>query len=260
MTEKTVTLAGRVEARLTALNITRVEAARRAGLQKTFLHDLHHRRKRTVHPKAFIPLAIALECSVEYLKGEQNEPGEPPAALPVNFDQFLLVSSTMMAPERGAKAQTAWRTAPVVAELPLAGVCEFNIWRSRDEPAPNDVVPICPDPRFSNTRQVAYRVRSKPMRPVDKLIGNGEKQYVAAVDYETFTENSGKVMAGDLLVVEREGALPGFIETAVREVVLTAQGLVLRARFSGEARHEIKLDEPGSKVLGVCVRYVQLLR
>lgn len=260
MTDKTATLAGRVEARLTALNITRVEAARRAGLQKTFLHDLHHRRKRTVHPKAFIPLAIALECSVEYLKGEQNEPGEPPAALPVNFDQFLLVSSTMMAPERGAKAQTAWRTAPVVAELPLAGVCEFNIWRPRDEPAPNDVVPICPDPRFSNTRQVAYRVRSKPMRPVDKLIGNGEKQYVAAVDYETFTENSGKVMAGDLLVVEREGALPGFIETAVREVVLTAQGLVLRARFSGEARHEIKLDEPGSKVLGVCVRYVQLLR
>lgn len=74
----TSTVADRVRVRLDELSINAAEAARRAGLERTFLHDLLGGRKKTIAADALVSLADALDCTPEYLVGRSEEASRLP--------------------------------------------------------------------------------------------------------------------------------------------------------------------------------------
>jgi DNA-binding Xre family transcriptional regulator len=63
----------RVQARMSDLHTNSTEVARRAGLERTFVHDLISGRKKTVTAEALIALAKALQCLPEELVGKMGE-------------------------------------------------------------------------------------------------------------------------------------------------------------------------------------------
>lgn len=68
----TSTVAERVKNRLAELSMNAAEAARKAGLERTFVHDLLGGRKKTIAADALVSLADALNCSPEYLVGRSD--------------------------------------------------------------------------------------------------------------------------------------------------------------------------------------------
>ena len=79
MNDVTSTVADRVRDRLAVLSINAAEAARRAGLERTFVHDLLGGRKKTIAADALISLADALGCTPEYLVGRSSETQRRPS-------------------------------------------------------------------------------------------------------------------------------------------------------------------------------------
>ena len=59
----------RVQARITELHMNSTEVARKAGLERTFVHDLISGRKKTITAEALVALAKALGCLPEELVG-----------------------------------------------------------------------------------------------------------------------------------------------------------------------------------------------
>lgn len=62
----------RVQARIAELHTNSAEVARKAGLERTFVHDLISGRKKTVTAEALISLALALNCLPEELVGKRG--------------------------------------------------------------------------------------------------------------------------------------------------------------------------------------------
>lgn len=120
-------LRSRVRDRLEALGINAFEAARRIGVERTFLADLLSGKKDTIRPRAIAKVAEVLDCDPEFLIGAQATP------------------------RRAAVA--------VDGTLPLAGICEAGVWRSPEADATPAALPIAPDPRFPRQRQAAYLIR-----------------------------------------------------------------------------------------------------
>ena len=77
------TIGDKVRERMTALDLTSSEVARKAGLERTFVHDLLTQRKRTVAAKPLIALAHALNCSPEFLVGAPDVTTKQPATIPL---------------------------------------------------------------------------------------------------------------------------------------------------------------------------------
>jgi DNA-binding Xre family transcriptional regulator len=69
----TISVGERVQARISELQTNSTEVARRAGLERTFVHDLISGRKKTVTAEALIALAKALGCLPEDLVGKAGE-------------------------------------------------------------------------------------------------------------------------------------------------------------------------------------------
>jgi SOS-response transcriptional repressor LexA len=67
-------LKDRVKARLDVLGINAFEAARRGGLERNFVNDILDNTKLSVRGVNLPKLATALECSIPYLLGEEDEP------------------------------------------------------------------------------------------------------------------------------------------------------------------------------------------
>lgn len=116
----------RVRARLTALDVNPFEAARRAGLERSFLNDLLIGKKSTVRQAKLPALAKALECDQDYLTGLQ---GTPRAG------------------------------GPSFGSLPVLGIVEAGVWREPGGGPPKVQLPLGPDPRYPSQSQVAFLVR-----------------------------------------------------------------------------------------------------
>ncbi|XAI96294.1 hypothetical protein [Microcystis phage Mae-JY30] len=116
----------RVQARLDALQINPFEAARRAGLERSFVNDLLIGKKSTMREAKLVALADALDCDVAYLRGFQNTP-------------------------RAGIAGGAGQ--------PLAGICEAGVWREPGADIPAQPIPFTPDPRYPISDQELYLVR-----------------------------------------------------------------------------------------------------
>lgn len=120
-------LRARVRERLSALGLNPFEAARRMGVDRTFVNDLLSGKKETMRPKAILKAAAALDCDPEFLIGAQATP-------------------------RRARDGDG-------GLMPLAGICEAGVWRSQvAEPMPSSL-PVAFDPRYPRERQAAYLIR-----------------------------------------------------------------------------------------------------
>jgi transcriptional regulator with XRE-family HTH domain len=120
----------RVAERLEALNISQWEAAERARKNRNFVYDILQGRKIKPQRRTLIDLARALECSVEYLLGESDEIGFPPAL---------------------DRATDGMDSPPVV------GVIEEGAWRS-NATVPGGTVKVARDPRYAGRQSLfVYR-------------------------------------------------------------------------------------------------------
>ena len=120
------TLRARIRERLTALNMTAVEASRRLGVDRSYVAELLRGKKETIRPARLTELAGVLDCDPDYLTGAQPVPRLTDAA---------------------------------PGTTPLAGIVEAGAWRGADAEPRGEALPIQPDPRFASGRQAAYLVR-----------------------------------------------------------------------------------------------------
>lgn len=83
-------LSERVKARLDALGLSAMAAAKLAGKGETFVRDIIRLRVRSPGAEALSDLARALQCSVTYLLGQSEEIGAPPSATaPVSLGRYM---------------------------------------------------------------------------------------------------------------------------------------------------------------------------
>lgn len=73
-------LKDRIAARLNALGISQFTAAERAGKHGHFIYDFMIGRKQSFKGDGLQRLSTALECSIDYLTGAADQPGQPPGA------------------------------------------------------------------------------------------------------------------------------------------------------------------------------------
>lgn len=116
----------RIERRLIATGQTEEAASKRAGRNRGYIRDL--KRKNSVpNSKNIAGLAVALECSSEYLLGIMEDPGTPPVAKvtevvadepPITDDERLLITIYRALPDEDKK----WIWQQVLREAEKAGI------------------------------------------------------------------------------------------------------------------------------------------
>lgn len=120
----------RVGERLSSLGYNPFEAARIAGLERSFINDLLVGKKQSIRGSKLPALAAALDCDQEYLLGIQPTP----------------------------RAETDRKT--VSEGLRISGLCEAFAWRDFDfRPTSLPDLTILPDERYPAEGQVAFLVR-----------------------------------------------------------------------------------------------------
>lgn len=132
---------GRVAARLAALKISKLQAAKRMGKNHSIIYDLFREDggKTSVKGHNLDLLAAALECSPEYLLEISDSIGIPPAGI------FLQDAAS-----RRRRPPPGWRRA--------AGVIEAEVFRPvRWETDPDAMAPV--DPSLPVERQIVFQVR-----------------------------------------------------------------------------------------------------
>jgi hypothetical protein len=116
----------RVQQRLSELDMNPFEAARLAKFERSFVNDLLIGKKTTIRQSKLPALADALDCDPEFLTGLQGAP----------------------------------RAGGATGSIRLAGALEAGAWRGTDSfAAPEDTLPLAPDPRYPAHEQEAYLVR-----------------------------------------------------------------------------------------------------
>lgn len=164
-------LKDRVTARLDELSISPSEAARRGDLERTFLIDILHERKKGVRGANLEKLARALNCSIEYLTGDQGNPGSAPNA---------------------------------VQGLRFGGIVADGLYLDPGMQLPDDIeVPLLPDRRFDQDDLQIMRVS----RTCGVGYGIDRESYIIAIDIDTFRAKYGGLRDGMIAVtkVERDG-------------------------------------------------------
>jgi hypothetical protein len=114
-------LSKRIEARILALDINPRKLDKMAGVASGFTYDLLAGRKSQPRIANLERIALALECSLDFLLYGRNVPVSP------------------------------------VQDLPLVGYCEDDAWRSK--PVVLAKSGCAPDPRFPADLQQAFEVR-----------------------------------------------------------------------------------------------------
>ncbi|WP_452031942.1 hypothetical protein [Azospirillum palustre] len=116
----------RIERRLIATGQTEEAASKRAGRNRGYIRDLK-RKKSVPNSKNIAGLAVALECSSEYLLGIMEDPGAPPVAKvtevvadepPITDDERLLITIYRALPDEDKK----WIWQQVLREAEKAGI------------------------------------------------------------------------------------------------------------------------------------------
>lgn len=192
----------RIEARLAALGITQFEAAERAGKNAHFIYDFMIGRKRSFKGDGPVRVAQALQCSVEYLTGESDEVGSPPAA-------FGPLSTS----------------GPF---LPLAGIVEAGVYRRAwSATAQRPPVDVPPRPGFPPEAQALYLVRGGGM----DARGIIEGMLLVAVSADAAKD---KLESGAIVIVEHYRGSGREVETSARELQYFPDRTELRAQSKTE--------------------------
>jgi SOS-response transcriptional repressor LexA len=217
-------LAGRIRLRLAELDINPFEAARRSGLERSFINDVLIGKKLTVREAGLAKLGLGLDCDPAYLTGHQ----ETPRALAADTAQGMTVM----------------------------GVCETGVWRSAGATVPATVAPLMADPRFPGVPNLALMARGDG----GAAAGIGDGDYVVALDYRRWEEREGPVRDGQLCVVRRERIELQEAEVAVRRAFIRSGDVALAACSPRDMPAVSLLHQPGERVeiVGVIDRSVRL--
>lgn len=176
----------RIEQRLKDLGINQFEAAKRAGKNTNFIYDFLVGRKDSFKGEGPKLVAKALECSVEYLNGEHDEP---------NKQQVF----------SGEGHQ-------VSSGLPLVGAVETGTWRRvaslKSDP---EWLPVAASTQFPAADQVAYAVRG------ESLAALGIREGAVLTCLLTSSEHS-VLRSGSVVIVESYRMDGEEIELSAREL------------------------------------------
>ncbi|WP_042700777.1 hypothetical protein [Azospirillum sp. B506] len=121
-----ITFFDRIERRLIATGQTEEAASKRAGRNRGYIRDLK-RKKSVPNSKNIAGLAVALECSSEYLLGLSEEPGSPPTGQAtevsaeepqITKDERLLITIYRALPDE----EKNWIWQQVLREAERAGI------------------------------------------------------------------------------------------------------------------------------------------
>ncbi len=168
----------RLANRLKVAGYNKKTASEAIGMNRTWLYSV----MAGAEPRAgsIRLLADLLDCDIEYLYGEQDEPrrlGGAPRPSPAQ-------SSTAM-PRKGS------------VQIPLTGVTQAGAWLEVDELyEPSEFITIDVDPNFPNARKMVYEVRGDSMN----LAGILENDRIVCWDVHDYPF---ELRDGDDVVVER---------------------------------------------------------
>ncbi|MEW5421920.1 helix-turn-helix domain-containing protein [Amorphus sp. 3PC139-8] len=195
----------RVRERLDATGLNAFEAARRAGLHRSFLHDLLIGKKRSIREKYLPQLAPVLGCDPEYLVGRQSEVsrnaagGAQPAAIP-----------TPVGMETGS--------------IPVIGRCEPGSWHDPAYPVPGvGKLTIEPDPRYPSTAQVGFVVYGDDAA----TIGIPDESLICIGLVDELKKYGRNLTIGDTVVVKNERN--GTFEHTIRKYILEKGEYIFRS-------------------------------
>jgi hypothetical protein len=181
----------RVMARLRDLGLTPVSAAMKAGLERSFIHDLVEGRKKGVNGQNLNKLAVALNCNPLYLTGGASVPGRAPVTL--TKDLRLDDGKSVV----------------------LAGVIEpgtLRVGPDEDEALP--VLPVSRDPRYVTIPHLAYKAATDDYTAENIFSG----QTVVCLDASAYLQIHKELQTDDLVVmtIRPKGSAIG--ETVIRAV------------------------------------------
>lgn len=121
----------RIERRLIATGQTEEAASKRAGRNRGYIRDLK-RKKSVPNSKNIAGLAVALECSSEYLLGIAEDPGSPPTGRTdeptsdepqITDDERLLITIYRALPDEDKK----WIWQQILREAEKAGIAVDDV-------------------------------------------------------------------------------------------------------------------------------------
>lgn len=216
-------LRDRIRDRLDVKGLNPFEAARMAGLERSFLNDLLIGKKQTIRQRYLPAIASTLDCDPGYLSGSQNSPRK------------------QRGEEDRAKAMV------------LAGICEAGAWRDAGiDPPEADPLPIEPDFRYPAEDQVCYLVRGD--HAAGLAITDGS--VVCAATLAAIEDAGRSLRHGDVVIVERRDDR-GRREISIRSVEEGRSGTRLIAK---PARGDIPAISPDqdTKILGLALRAIRV--
>lgn len=176
----------RIEQRLKELGINQFEAAKRAGKNSNFIYDFLIGRKSSFKGDGPQRVAKALECTVEYLTGEQDTPGK--------------ASHFRLSDEDNSSG------------LQLVGAVETGAFRRvASLKTDTEWLPVPPSSEYPANDQVAYAVRG------DSLIGRGIHEGAVLICLRT-TSEFAVLKSGSIVIVESHRPDEEEIEISAREL------------------------------------------
>lgn len=212
-----------IQRRLDILQISPAEAAKRAGLDRSYISDLIAGRKKSIRHDKVLVLAKALECDPAYLSGNQDAP----------------------------KVHN-----PLDPVMEISGVCETGVWRSPQSATALPPLPRLYDARYPDDRQMVFLTRG---HGADEL-GIRDGMVVLAIGWDGLSARGVHLRHNDVVVV-RCARSNDHLEhqTCIMQAEVTTAGARLVSR--GEPRHRpitltgIELPD-GAEILGLVVRAV----
>jgi len=215
----------RVRERIETLGLNPIEAARIAGFERTYFHDLLNGKKHTIREKNLPAAAQALQCDADYLTGVQDQP------------------------RRSGSAGNGRWTATGIA---MSGISEAGAWREKDaQIASIGPIPIDPDPRYAKDEQQAFRVRGEHAAGLGIIDGT----ILVVASMEGLSLAGRKLRAGDAVLVQRANG--NLFETTVRVFEDTPDGVRLSAKPAHGEIAALELGE-GVEIIGLIVRAIKV--
>lgn len=213
-------LRSRVRERLDAKGLNPFEAARMAGLERSYVNDLLIGKKETIREKKLPALASILDCDPDYLTGAQDTP------------------------RRSGAGSGGMR---------MVGIVEAGAWRSASSFVTTaGAFPIDPDPRFPSEEQQAYRVRG------DHAVGLGilDASILCIATMAGLEAAGRKLHDGDVVLVRQSNG--GLSELTARVYREGREGVRLSARPASGAEEFADFKLPDVEIVGLVLRSIRV--
>lgn len=235
--DMTATLAERVQTRLDALDLGPVEAATKAGLERTYIRDIiKPNGKQTVTARLMPKLAAALQTTPAYLNGETDDPA-PDAPSPGPSEVRRSTQELITVPKAGRVEAGEFREVLEYADLDR----EFLLEQA--------------DPEFPRAKMVAYDVLGDSMNQAHPPILPGS--VLICVDFE---DTGLPHVEGMIVVIERTRNGGMTREWSVKEVVVQDGWTEFHPRSSNPKHEPIIVPDDPDPNDGVEVKTLALVR